>query len=72
MQSYQVTISGMSCGHCSAAVTRALNALEGVEATVDLERSTALVRSSGPIAEEAIRAAVEGAGYAVKRIQSAM
>ena len=30
-------VEGMSCGHCSARVEKALNALEGVKATVDLE-----------------------------------
>ena len=31
-----VTIDGMSCAHCSARVEKALNALPGVRARVDL------------------------------------
>ncbi len=31
MRSVQLTIAGMSCGHCVARVTKALSALEGLE-----------------------------------------
>ena len=31
MQTIQLTIEGMSCGHCVARVRRALESLEGVE-----------------------------------------
>ena len=35
-------ISGMNCGHCTAAVTKALSSIEGVsEVVVDLERGEA-------------------------------
>lgn len=63
----KVVIEGMMCQHCRAHVDKALNAIPGVSATVDLESKTAVV--SGDVTDEAIRAAVEGAGYQVVSIQ---
>lgn len=60
-----IHIEGMSCGHCSARVEKALNALEGVSATVDLEAKTATVNLTGPVADETLKATVEDAGYEV-------
>ena len=62
-----VTIEGMMCNHCVAHVEKALNALPGVKATVDLAAGTAVVE--GAVTDEAIRAAVTDAGYTVKGIQ---
>ena len=36
-------IDGMSCGHCSARVEQALNALDGVTAKVELKKKRAVV-----------------------------
>lgn len=60
----QVTlhISGMTCGHCVAAVKKALQAVSGVEeADVSLERKEGVVRGSAP--PESLIKAVEGEGY---------
>lgn len=62
-----VTIEGMMCMHCAAHVEKALNALPGVQATVDLAAGTASVQ--GDAADEAIRTAITEAGYTVKDIQ---
>ena len=62
----KVVIEGMMCQHCRAHVDKALNAIPGASATVDLESKTAVV--SGDVADEAIRAAVEEAGYQVVSI----
>ena len=62
-----VTIEGMMCAHCAAHVEKALNALEGVKATVDLAAGTAAVE--GNAADDAIRAAITEAGYTVKDIR---
>ena len=62
-----VTIEGMMCAHCAAHVEKALNALPGVKATVDLAAGTAAVE--GGAADDAIRAAVTEAGYTVKGIR---
>jgi copper chaperone CopZ len=57
-------IAGMSCGHCSAAVTEALTALPGVTGVqIDLAGKRATVASEAPLEIAAVRDAVEGAGY---------
>ncbi len=61
-----VTIEGMMCAHCVAHVEKALTALPGVKATVDLTSGTAVVE--GDVSDEAIRAAITEAGYTVKGI----
>lgn len=58
----------MSCGHCSASVERALNALEGVTATVDLEAKTATVNLTKEVSDLELRQAVEEEGYEVVSI----
>lgn len=63
-----IIIEGMSCGHCSARVEKALRALEGVEASVDLEAKTAHVTVTGQVSDEALKEAVEEAGYQVVSI----
>ena len=64
MQDTIIKIEGMSCGHCKAAVEKALKAVAGVEtAVVDLEKKQAVV--TGNAAMEAMREAVEDAGYDV-------
>lgn len=59
-------VKGMSCQHCVNAVTVELTGLAGVSAvTVDLVpdgTSLLTVTSDGPLAEDAVRAAVEEAG----------
>ncbi|MEG2679205.1 MAG: heavy metal translocating P-type ATPase, partial [Oscillospiraceae bacterium] len=58
-----IKIEGMSCGHCSARVEKALNAIPGTTATVDLAAKTATV--TGDASLEQLKAAVEDAGYEV-------
>jgi Cu+-exporting ATPase len=62
----KVVIEGMMCAHCQAHVSKALNALPGVTAAVDLETKTATV--TGEVTNEAITAAVTEAGYQVVSI----
>lgn len=61
------TVTGMTCGHCVAAVTSELSAISGVgEVTVDLvpgEASTVTVVSAEPLNLDDVRAAVDEAGY---------
>lgn len=57
-------VQGMSCGHCSAAITEALTALPGVTGVeVDLPGKRAVVTSAAPLDTAAVRGAVEDAGY---------
>lgn len=64
-----LTIEGMSCGHCSARVEKALNAITGVSAKVDLQAKTATVIHLDTIGIEALKAAVTDAGYSVTAVQ---
>jgi copper chaperone len=61
------TVTGMTCEHCVGAVTQELSGLTGVtEVAIDLVPeglSTVTVSSAGPLAEDAVRAAVDEAGY---------
>ncbi len=65
----QIKVEGMMCMHCSGRVEQVLNALEGVSATVDLEKHTAFVTSEGVVSQEQIKAVIEQAGYSVTSIQ---
>ena len=57
------TVTGMTCGHCAAAVTEEVAAVEGVTAVeVSLEAGTVLVRGAG-FTDEQVRAAAGEAGY---------
>ena len=60
-------IEGMMCPHCQAHVEKALNALEGITATVDLTAGTATV--TGEASNEVLTKAVTEAGYKVLDIQ---
>lgn len=61
----KIQIEGMSCGHCSAHVEKALNGIEGVSATVDLEAKTAYAEITGEVSDDVLKKAVEDAGYEV-------
>ena len=64
-----LTIEGMMCAHCSGRVESALNALAGVTARVDLEKKTATVTAGAEVSDNALRKAVEDAGYKVTGIR---
>lgn len=61
------TVTGMTCGHCVAAVREELGALDGVQdVQVDLVpggASTVRVTSTAPLDPDQARAAVREAGY---------
>ena len=58
-------IEGMSCAHCAVAVEKALNAIEGVTATVNLEAKTATITTPTDLNLETLKDAVKQAGYHV-------
>ena len=64
-----IKIEGMACGHCSGRVEKALNAVEGISAVVDLEGKKAIVTLSKEIADSELKAIVEDAGYEVVGIE---
>ncbi|HLM06556.1 MAG TPA: heavy-metal-associated domain-containing protein [Blastococcus sp.] len=60
------TVTGMTCGHCVNAVTEEVSQVPGVTAVdVDLASGGLTVASDAPVDEDAVRAAVEEAGYEV-------
>ena len=62
----QLQIEGMMCGHCEAAVKKALEALPQVESAVaDYQKGTAIVTLSAPIDDELLKSAVEAEDYTV-------
>jgi copper chaperone CopZ len=67
MTSTTLHVQGMTCGHCVKAVTEELTAVDGVSGVeVDLVAggtSSVVVRSNAPVPVEALRAAVDEAGY---------
>ena len=60
----QLNVTGMSCGHCVSHVKSALEGIDGVSlAEVSLEDHRADVTASSEVPDEALVAAVVGAGY---------
>ena len=63
-------IEGMMCGHCEAAVKKALEAIDGVaSAEVSHTAGTAVVTLSKPVENAALRKAVEDKDYTVTDIE---
>ncbi|WP_406081182.1 cation transporter [Streptomyces zaomyceticus] len=59
---YQV--KGMTCGHCEGAVSGEISELAGVSSvTAVASTGQVTVVSAAPLGEEAVRAAVDEAGY---------
>jgi len=60
------TVTGMTCEHCVASVTEEVQELPGVERVdVSLDGGTLRLASSRPLDEDAVRGAVEEAGYSL-------
>ena len=61
-----IRIEGMSCRHCVAAVTAALDSIEGIaDVRVDLEAKEATFEETIPIDPALIREKIEDEGYEV-------
>jgi copper chaperone CopZ len=59
-------VTGMTCGHCVAAVTEEVSKLALVNGVdIDLASGAVTVRSDGPIDRDVFAAAVDEAGYEV-------
>ena len=65
----EIVIDGMACSHCSGRVEQALNALEGVTATVDLAQKTAFVTVTGDVSNDKLSATVTDCGYTVVEVK---
>ena len=63
-------VQGMSCQHCVAAVTRSIQEIDPqAQVRVDLERGTVAVESGQ--SNDALKEAIDGAGYTVVGVASA-
>ncbi len=60
------TVTGMTCGHCVAAVTEEVSKLEHVSnVAIDLASGAVTIEADGPVDPLEFAAAVEEAGYEV-------
>lgn len=65
-----ISIEGMSCAHCQSSVQKALLKLNGVqEVSVELDNKRALVRMDASVSDDAVRSAIDEAGFTVTDIQ---
>ena len=63
-QTSTYTVTGMTCGHCVSSVTEEVQEIPGVDkVAVVLETGALTVTSSRPLDDDAVKAAVEEAGY---------
>lgn len=60
----ELKVTGMSCGHCVGAVTRALRAVDP-NARVEVDLTLGRVVVAGALSSEQARSAIEAAGYGV-------
>ena len=61
------SVPGISCGHCKAAIEGELDGVDGVTAVV-VDIDTKTVSVTGEATEDAVRAAVDEAGYEVASV----
>lgn len=63
MRELSYVVAGMSCAHCTAAVTEEVEQVTGVSAVeVDLGTKRVVVRGDG-VSDDAVREAIREAGY---------
>jgi len=66
MSTATYTVVGMTCGHCVNSVTEEVSQVPGVtDVGVDLASGGLTVTSDTDVDDDAVRAAVEEAGYQV-------
>lgn len=64
MNTTSYTVIGMTCEHCVASVTEEVTEIPGVTAVdVDLATGALTVTATEPLPDDAVRGAVEEAGY---------
>ena len=59
-----LTVPTMTCGGCAAAIRQALQPVAGIEA-VEIDLADKRVQVAGPAQPEAVRAAIEEAGFEI-------
>jgi copper chaperone CopZ len=60
----ELTVTGMTCGHCVASVTEEVQEIPGVhDVVVDLATGRLTFSSDQPVPRDTVQAAVREAGY---------
>lgn len=59
----KLKVTGMSCGHCESAVSKALASVPGVERVVEVDRKKELAVVEGDADIQTMIAAVQNLGY---------
>lgn len=54
-----IEIKGMSCQHCVARATKALNSIDGVEAKVNLKKNNAVVQLAKDVEDQIFKDALK-------------
>jgi copper chaperone len=64
MSKVSITVAGMNCGHCVSSVREEVGSIPGVTAVdVDLASGTVTIDSERQVEADALKIAVEEAGY---------
>ena len=59
-----IKVNGMMCHNCENHVKKALEALDNVSsASADHEKNIAVIETTGPVSEDAVRQAIIDEGY---------
>ena len=68
MAEFEYTVTGMTCGHCEASVRGEVSKIEGVQdVRVSAASGSLTIFASGEVADDAVLAAVDEAGYSAVR-----
>ncbi len=62
MQKTEIEITGMTCGHCAASISKELTAVPGVH-VLEVNHATGRALIEGDASESDLGAAVDKAGY---------
>lgn len=61
-----IHVKGMSCNHCSQAVSKALEALPGIsDVRVNLDSGEVSFKESSPVSMDEVRQAIDRIGFEV-------
>ena len=68
MAEFEYTVTDMTCGHCEASVRGEVSKIEGVQdVRVSAASGSLTIVASGELADDAVLAAVDEAGYSAVR-----
>lgn len=67
----KVRVEGLNCGHCEAAVSKAIQEIDGVkDVKASHEKQEVVISSNTEISREAVKEAIEKAGYTFVEVLS--